>query len=112
MALSGSVPVLLLPLLLTSALAYRYYQLPDVTISSTPESSTVTSSEEDCALRCDRGPVCSGYKYSSTDGVCGRYWLDCRGPGANSSNYDTDFMAKDTCPGEKAEAQQHGKKNT
>ena len=98
MALPGSVPLLLLPLLLASAVAYEYQQLTNVTIPYQPVYEKKTESE--CISTCDDWSGCSGYKYDATVSVCQMFSADCRGPGVNTSHLVTGYHAKNTCPGE------------
>ena len=99
MARPVSVPLLLLlPLLLSSAVANVYQPLAGVTNVDQGEFSPETkSSASECAVSCDSSPGCIGYVYEGTE--CQRYKSDCRGPEPIGEPAPENYMARNACPG-------------
>ena len=104
MALSVSVPLLLLLLPpLSSAVAYVYQPIANVTIDTSyietrGQTAAASASEMACASQCDLNTFCGGYIYEN--GQCTTYARDCRGPAAMTQPAPAAYMAKNACSGE------------
>ena len=97
MARSGSVPLLLLPLLLASAVAYdyEYEKLAGVTNAVPHPVTYPMEAESDCADLCNSRPRCSGYVFE--DGVCRPYMGDCE-VAPDDPPAPHNYMSKMVCP--------------
>ena len=94
------LPLLSLPLLLASAVAYEYQTLANVTNVQLSSIDGPMTAEADCADSCTAMKSCSGYVYES--GMCDLYDKDCRGPVQAGDPAPSNYMARNDCPGEEA----------